>query len=497
MPKPASRPINPNIMKKIILLSIALLAQLATAKAQTFDTVTGPNGRLPGYHYTEWFDTCNAYFDTNYPPSHFPSYEQSGAITHEHYCAQFPEWIVRPEHVDHPAAITGVSVWQTDTFLDPEFHPLPHSDNPRLPEYVNILKPVGDTILLFDSIRWDTATAKLYKIPYNIDTATYGFKYCLLYEAHLKNPIYVDSLFYLAGTFNNNVMPNIAWYARKPTCYSSLCVRRIFTCGDPLVWMNFFPNRDSTWFIRPDHYRSWGFFQPMIDYAMVHTLSADSTMGTAYPNCELSKHINQTIYATPAPGYKFVWWNDGDTSNPRTVFVTQDTTFTAYFSDRDYFHVTAKPDYTIRGHVDGGGIYFEGDTVTLTAIPNNTYRFVCWNDGDTSNPRQLVITQDTVLTALFDWSQTEGFSSPDQTNNLFTLTPNPAHNSVTVTINPQLTISNLQTTITLTDASGRTLHTLQVKSHTHSIPLDQHPSGTYFVTLDSPDGKATCKLIKE
>lgn len=109
----------------------------------------------------------------------------------------------------------------------------------------------------------------------------------------------------------------------------------------------------------------------------------------------------------------------------------------------------------------------------------------------------FVITQDTVLTALFDWSQSEGFSSPDQTNNLFTLTPNPAHNNVTVTINPQLTISNLQTTITLTDASGRTLHTLQVKSHTRSIPLDQHPSGTYFVTLDSPDGKATCKLIKE
>ena len=83
-------------------------------------------------------------------------------------------------------------------------------------------------------------------------------------------------------------------------------------------------------------------------------------------------HINQTIYATPARGYKFVWWNDGDTSNPRTVFVTQDTTFIAYFSDRDYYHVTAKPDYPVRGHVDGSGTYFEGDTVTLTAIPNNT-----------------------------------------------------------------------------------------------------------------------------
>lgn len=115
----------------------------------------------------------------------------------------------------------------------------------------------------------------------------------------------------------------------------------------------------------------------------------------------------------------------------------------AYFSDRDHFHVTAMPDYPVRGQVNGSRTYFEGDTVTLTAIPNNTYRFLHWDDGDTSNPRQFIITQDSSFTAHFDW-QTEGISSTDNQNALFTLTPNPAHHSVTVTIDSHISILKSQ-----------------------------------------------------
>ena len=51
-------------MKNIATFAIVLLAMFIHARAQSYDTVTGPNGRLPGYHYTEWFDTCDVYFDT-------------------------------------------------------------------------------------------------------------------------------------------------------------------------------------------------------------------------------------------------------------------------------------------------------------------------------------------------------------------------------------------------------------------------------------------------
>ena len=38
-----------------------------------------------------------------------------------------------------------------------------------------------------------------------------------------------------------------------------------------------------------------------------------------------------TLIATPNPGYIFSRWNDGNKNNPRTITVTQDTSFTAYF----------------------------------------------------------------------------------------------------------------------------------------------------------------------
>ena len=38
----------------------------------------------------------------------------------------------------------------------------------------------------------------------------------------------------------------------------------------------------------------------------------------------------------------------------------------------------------------------------LTAIPELCYRFVAWNDGNTTNPRTITLTQDTTLTANFE-----------------------------------------------------------------------------------------------
>jgi hypothetical protein len=42
-------------------------------------------------------------------------------------------------------------------------------------------------------------------------------------------------------------------------------------------------------------------------------------------------HTTTTIGAIANPGYRFVQWNDGNTDNPRTITVTQDTAFAATF----------------------------------------------------------------------------------------------------------------------------------------------------------------------
>lgn len=107
------------------------------------------------------------------------------------------------------------------------------------------------------------------------------------------------------------------------------------------------------------------------------------------------------LEATPATGYYFYCWQDGSKDNPRTVTVTEDITYTATF--RPYtFTVSATADDASRGEVTGSGTYGYGDIATLDAIAYTGYRFTHWSDGNTDNPRTIVLTQDTVLTAYFE-----------------------------------------------------------------------------------------------
>ena len=53
------------------------------------------------------------------------------------------------------------------------------------------------------------------------------------------------------------------------------------------------------------------------------------------------------------------------------------------------------------GAVTGAGTYKEGETVTLTALPAEGWRFVKWSDGTTSSTYTLTISGDKTLTAEF------------------------------------------------------------------------------------------------
>lgn len=53
------------------------------------------------------------------------------------------------------------------------------------------------------------------------------------------------------------------------------------------------------------------------------------------------------------------------------------------------------------GTVTGTGAYAEGETVTLTATPNEGYKFLSWNDGNTDNPRTFKAAKSEVFTAQF------------------------------------------------------------------------------------------------
>ena len=67
--------------------------------------------------------------------------------------------------------------------------------------------------------------------------------------------------------------------------------------------------------------------------------------------------------------------------------------------------VTVEYDAT-QGQVTGAGVYQIGDTVTLTAIPNDGYCFVRWSNDVENNPYTFVISENIMLSAEFTIEQT-------------------------------------------------------------------------------------------
>ena len=130
-------------------------------------------------------------------------------------------------------------------------------------------------------------------------------------------------------------------------------------------------------------------------------ISSDLNMGTVSGGGNYDYQSNRIIRAIANTGYHFTHWNDGDANNNRTITLTQDTSFTAYFAPNQYTLTLQSADESL-GIVTGGGEYVYHDTVTIsaTAIAPH-YHFERWSDNNTENPRQYVITGNTTLTAYF------------------------------------------------------------------------------------------------
>ena len=134
------------------------------------------------------------------------------------------------------------------------------------------------------------------------------------------------------------------------------------------------------------------------------SLSCDTNKGTVTGSGEYDENANVTIEAIANEGYHFVKWSDGNTENPRTIVVTEDVELTAEFAINQYeVNVTAGEN----GYVKGSGTYNYGTEVTIEAIANEGYHFVEWSDGNTENPRTIVVTEDVELMAEFAINQYE------------------------------------------------------------------------------------------
>jgi hypothetical protein len=141
-------------------------------------------------------------------------------------------------------------------------------------------------------------------------------------------------------------------------------------------------------------------FAIIVPTYQVTVATNNPTMGIVSSSGSYTPNTAVTIAATPNTGYRFVQWNDGNTNNPRTITVTQDTTFTAEFEA--LINVIATANDPAMGSVTGNGEYVVNTVVTMAVTPNTGYHFVQWQDGNTSNPRTITVTQDTTFTATFE-----------------------------------------------------------------------------------------------
>ena len=487
---------------KHLITAIMAVCLLGMAVAQ--DTVSGPDGKIKGWYISHWYDTCLGYHDTTYV---WILHDERSMDTAQHY-GQLQltpisfDWYTRPllakgERVKYPAAVKGVSVWVYD--LKDSWRILEYT---HAPEYIYTYQKGsienGDSMVLLDSARWDTAEFKIMKIPLNVDSNRFGFWCCRLYNVFFEKPVEVDSLFFLAGSFNSSYGMDVYWpYIPTKYMYVTCCTMGPMCHPSPTILMSYSRN-SHLWFDESLYYRytmaeEGGMFMPFIDFVDLHVVPSDSTKGTAGPYDTISMNTTQHIWAHAHPGYRFSHWNDGNALNPRSIRLMSDTTFVAYFDTNAKYHVEVSSNRDYGGRVDGGGDYWAHDTAVLRAVPlMANYHFVRWSDGDTSNPRYVVVTQDTTFEAQFV-REGEGIE-PVGDETFFSLSPNPTRDEVTVTAGDG---AGGTCWLTLRDETGRELLRQKMEDGTLTLSTRGLASGLYFVTLDTAQGSGTQKLVVE
>lgn len=130
------------------------------------------------------------------------------------------------------------------------------------------------------------------------------------------------------------------------------------------------------------------------------------------------------------------------------------------------------------------GLYVEGSVIEFVARPHgDRVRFANWNDGNSDNPRRIVLTQDTVLTAHFE--EVIGIDAVDGQS--VTCWPNPASGTVWVKS------CSLMTGIVCMDADGRIVARFSPQSLEYKMDVRGWRTGVYFVKVVTDDG---CKVLK-
>ena len=428
-----------------IVISLAFLALPGTLFAMRH-TPSGVDDTIPAeprcdkYYYTKWFDDCPNWRPNGVWDSCFCFKYEFGRL----FSGKLAKW----EYAhNRRMKVKGLAA-MVNTYTPPTVDGAP--GNLKNPEYMYIyqMTETGRTIQgidvevrlqLLDSVRWDTATARVMEFRQGWNDEY--IQYCYIYEAYFEQPVWVDTDFYIVGSMNTpnsngmvstfyvDVMDNGQYMlADKYGCNASdyyflygtagPTYQQQYSChlpGRPYAFWDFqigpmFNYWISDWPLSPV-----GYYLVIVDKWDLNAEPNEEGWGEVLGGGRFPDESDDTITAIAAPGFAFVSWNDGVTDNPRVVHLMSDTTFTAIFQNTQQFNLQVTASDDAMGTVTGGGTYYASD-VTITATPNPGHRFNYWSSGDGStviatNPLTVHLVSDTAFVAVFE----------DVSNQTFTL----------------------------------------------------------------------------
>ena len=194
----------------------------------------------------------------------------------------------------------------------------------------------------------------------------------------------------------------------------------------------------------------------------VTVVTGDATRGSVSGTTTVDYLTDVEISATANEHYHFEQWEDGNMQNPRTVTVTANATYRAYFAP-DKYTVTGLADQG-QGSVTGSGSYAYLSNAMLTAEPACGYLFDHWSDESTESTITFQVTGEMSYTAFFRPAVVD---------------------TVTVEVHDTTVVTN---TVTVHDTTYIDIHdSIDVTVHVHDttiveVPVYVHDTTTVTVT---------------
>lgn len=235
------------------------------------------------------------------------------------------------------------------------------------------------------------------------------------YFAYYENDITGDDVFVCLPDQGNAVKKSYKTFSNEVTSYFVLDGS---SCGraqgfQPYGILRYLCITAHSTVIRKHSFKNISLKFDYNDQYTISTSVSPSGSGTVSGGGTKTAGTTITLTANPATGYEFKQWSDGNTSNPRSVTVTGNATYTAQFTENKYtiaFNGNGNTGGSMSSLTNVG--YDDSKTLTANVFTKTGYTFNGWNtkaDGsgtsyaDKASVSKLSATNGATVTLYAKW----------------------------------------------------------------------------------------------